>query len=161
MKEISLNDNNGLATWNQSQMFYLQELALAYAEWFIITSNHNRIKNFNFQNDKDTEKILTDLLRLFGLNALNKDLAIFREGDFISGDAVYFIRDEILSLTKQLKNEFIPITDVIAPPDHIMFAVFGKSTEQDIYKEYYEKVISFDKAVGRVEWWEALREINK
>jgi hypothetical protein len=55
-----------------------------------------------------------------------------------------------------MKDDFIGIIDVIAPPDEVLGSPFG-SYDGDIYNKYITRIMSAKDCFRRVDWW---KEIN-
>lgn len=110
--------------WNDTQVFYLQNMAKSWGELWVFNSFKNRV---DLLTDSPTRKVLVKLLCLFALVSLERDLVYLRENDFVSSEACDFIRNEILDLNDHLKDHIVTIIDAISPPDEIIGAPLGHS----------------------------------
>ena len=115
---------NNLDNFNNAQVFYFQKATLAYGELYIFNQFVLRIIDLE---DNETKGLLKNICILFSLNNLEKDLDILRDSDFIGSETCYLIKEEIMNLCELLKDQLIPIIDVIAPRDEILGAPLGYS----------------------------------
>ena len=93
----------------------------------------------------------------FSLTIFENDSGVLRNDDFMSSDSIYVIKEEVLDLCNELKEEMIGILDVIAPPDEVLQAPMGRS-DGKMYESYLNKVFAFNKAFERPDWWENLNQ---
>lgn len=78
-----------------------------------------------------SKNILTKLLSLYGLWSLENHISILYEGGFTTNSQIsFYIKEGILQLCDQLKNEAIALVDVIAPDDFLISSPLGKSDGQ-------------------------------
>ncbi len=138
--------------WNDSQIFYLQNLARCYGELYVFNCFKSKIEQLV---DSSTKNVLLNLLQLFGLTLIEKDLALLRENDYIQSNACDLIKNEVLNICKGMKNELITVLDVISPPDEVLGAAVGTSTGF-IFDNYLNGVYNFKGCFERADWWEIL-----
>jgi len=138
--------------WNDTQVFYLQSMSRSYGELYIFNCFRSTIEKIV---ESPTKKVLIDILVLFGLSSIEKDLALFRENDYVSSEACDLVRNEILNLCTGLKDELISILDVISPPDEVLGAPLG-SSNGFIFENYLNQVYNFKGCFERPNWWEIL-----
>jgi len=110
--------------WNDTQVFYLQNMARSWGELYSFNCSKNKIDTIT---DSPTKKVLVKLLCLYALVSIEKDLVYLRENDFIGSEACDMIRNEILDLNDHLKDHVVTIIDAISPPDEIIGAPLGNS----------------------------------
>ena len=111
--------------WNDSQVFFLQSLTRSFGELYVFNCYLAKIKQLV---DNPTRKVLFDMMILFALTAIEMDMALLRENDYVQSEFGDLVRNEILVLCGTLKDELITILDVIAPPDELLGAPLGAST---------------------------------
>jgi len=134
-----------------SQVYYCRSLSLAYIE-------HVALDRWNtFLQVENMEESLAIVLKrlgsLYGLWSLEKHLPTLYEGGYCSGPTpTRYIRESILKLCAQLKDEAVALVDVVAPPDFMLNSALGKSDGQ-IYKNIYESILAAPGATDRPEWW--------
>ncbi len=98
------------------------------------------------------------MLYLAGLHLLDKNLIFFYQGGFFTNDKpVVLIREAILQLCSEMKNEAVALIDAIAPPDYVLNSILGNSTG-DVYKTLYNSMGQSPGAFDRLTWYEDFME---
>ena len=138
--------------WNDTQVFYLQTLAKSYGELYVFNCFKSQVEQLK---DCATKTVLNDLLILFTLVSLERDLIILRENDYLTSEACDLLKNEILNICQTLKNELISIIDVISPPDEVIGAPMG-SSNGFIFDNYLNNVYNSKGCFERSDWWEIL-----
>jgi acyl-CoA oxidase len=138
--------------WNDSQVFYLQSLAKSYGELYLFDCFRTKIE---LLVESPTKNVLTELLELFSLVTIEKDLSLYRENDYLFSEDCDLIRNEILDCCNNLKDHFVTILDVISPPDEILGAPLGSSTGF-IFENYLNHVFNSKGCYERPEWWDII-----
>lgn len=157
-QRVEENKDQFLVAWNNSQVFYIQQLVRAYIENFIFDCFREKIDEIqkNLKNStSSTKNVFVDMLKLFSLTIFENDLSTLRHDDFMSSDSCYMIKDEILNLCEKLKEDFITIIDVISAPDEILNAPMGRSDGR-IWDSYISRVFGYNKAFEREDWWQSI-----
>jgi hypothetical protein len=72
-----------MEAWNNSQVFYLSDLSKAFGELFSAKSFKRQLEGIEHKGTKDP---LENLLRLYILTKINRDMALFRENDYFTGN---------------------------------------------------------------------------
>lgn len=75
-----------------------------------------------------------------------------RDNDYINSLQSKDLREQILILCKELKNELIGIVDAIAPPEDIIGAPIAVENG-DIYGKLLNTIISAPGCFEKVKWW--------
>lgn len=123
---------------NESQVFYSKTLSIIFIERQIIERFIHRIEE---NNDLSLKPALDRILYLSALHFLEKHLLIFYEGQFFSSNsAVTLIRETILELCGQIKNDAVSLVDALAPPDYVLNSALGDSSG-NAYKKLYNSMI--------------------
>ncbi|XP_071509287.1 peroxisomal acyl-coenzyme A oxidase 3-like [Diadema antillarum] len=147
-----LMDGNDMFTArNESQVFHCRTLAIAFIELTFLS----RFADFIRTNDLLPEQttVLTKLCSLYGLWRLEKHMATLYQGGYMSGpQPAQSIRDGILALCKDLKNEAVALVDVLAPPDFILNSPIG-CADGEIYKRLYNAILQTPECLQRPDWW--------
>jgi hypothetical protein len=126
-----------LQGWNESQVFYLQNLSISFAEYYTCCSFRDKVSSVN---DPTIKALLNDYLILYTLTVINSDIAILRDNDYIKSSTVYLVRDTILDLISRLKQTFLPVLDMIGPEDHILTSPLGVKDTDNMYIDYTNKL---------------------
>lgn len=74
----------------------------------------------------------------------------------MSGAQCKLVKETILSLCKELKNEAVSLVDAFAPPDQILFSPIGRS-DGDVYKHLYNTVTQAPNCFERAPWWNEMK----
>ncbi|KAG8199726.1 hypothetical protein JTE90_000822 [Oedothorax gibbosus] len=148
-KELS-RGNDQFTARCQTQVYFCRSLALAYIEHTFL----QRFSDFiSEQSDPGTVEVLSDLLYLYGLWSMEKHLSTFYEGGFCGTPlAGKLIKEGILKLCEDLKDQAVSLADAISPPDFILNSALGMSDGQ-IYKNLYECILNTPGALERPAWW--------
>ena len=135
-----------------SQVFFCRSLSMAYIEHTVL-DRWNSFLQVDI-SDQSLAIVLKRLGSLYGLWALEKHLSTLYEGGYCNGpNPTRFIRESILKLCAQLKDEAVALADAIAPTDFMLNSALGKSDGQ-IYKNIYESILAVPGATDRPEWWQ-------
>ncbi|XP_013777945.1 peroxisomal acyl-coenzyme A oxidase 3-like [Limulus polyphemus] len=141
---------------NDSQVYFCRSLALAYIEHTILERFYKFIKNASVENS--LLSALYKLCLLYGLWSLEKHLATLYEGGYAVGpNPAVFVREGVLKLCGQLKDDAVTLADVIALPDFILNSSLGKS-DGKIYENLYSSIVQTPGALHRVPWWREFTE---
>jgi acyl-CoA oxidase len=153
MAEASSKDP--FIAWNDTQVFYLQNAAKAFMEWLIVDRFLEKINSLpgEFQSLKS---ILLRACDLFALWSLERDMVTYLAGGYFTSEQSYTIKELVLRLTREFKNESVAIIDAIAPPDEIIWSPLGQSNGE-IYKNLFNTVRSAPGAFERPSYWALLR----
>ncbi|GFU09217.1 peroxisomal acyl-coenzyme A oxidase 3 [Nephila pilipes] len=145
-----LSNNNAFTSRSRSQVYYCRSLSLAYIEHDLL----QRFADFiNEQSDPGITEVLTQLFQLYGLWSMEKHLSTFYEGNYcMSPLASKLIKEGILKLCEDIKDQAVSLADAIAPPDFILNSALGKSDGQ-VYKNLYECILNTPGALERPAWW--------
>lgn len=77
-------------------------------------------------------------------------MVVFYQGNYFSSEkSATLIRETILDLCKEMKNDAIGLVDAIAAPDHVLNSVLGDSNG-DVYKNLYSSMIQSSGAFERI-----------
>jgi acyl-CoA oxidase len=128
-----------MTAWNKSQPFFLQNLARAYGENYTFNCFKEKLENMQSSSTKD---VLFKFLKLYSLVIFENDSGNLRYDNFIESETFDIIKDEILELCEQLKDEVIGILDIISFPDFVLDAPFGAS-DGKYMERYFNKILNF------------------
>lgn len=149
---------NQLEAWNNSQVFYLKELSIAFGELFIVQQFFNLINsldNGEARTNKDTKECLILLYQLHCATRIEVDLGTFREGDYLSSDHGDMIRSSIVRLCGELKRHIIPLVETFYPGDEMMDSFLAPGNG-DLYGSIINKVYSAPNAFGKIKNWQVI-----
>ncbi len=93
---------------------------------------------------------LDRILYLAALHFLDKHMVIFFQGGYFNSEkSATLIKETILALCKEMKNDAIALIDAIAPPDYVLNSILGDSTG-NVYKNLYNSMIQSSGAFERI-----------
>ncbi|KJE92816.1 peroxisomal acyl-coenzyme A oxidase 3 [Capsaspora owczarzaki ATCC 30864] len=142
-------DVDTFSAWNQTQVHYLHAAAKAYLEAVIVAQFDAAIQSCPTVSLRG---VLSKLLALFALWRLEGDIAVLREDDFITGQQAKLLKETVLALCLQVKDEAVSLVDAVAPPDQILFSPIGRS-DGEVYKNLYNTVTTTPGCFERAPWW--------
>lgn len=136
----------------QSQVYYCRTLSLAYIEHTVLDRWNTYLQIENMEDSLAI--VLKRLGSLYGLWSLEKHLSTLYQGGYCQGPGpAIFIRESILRLCDQLKDDAVALADVIAPTDFILNSALGKS-DGNIYKNIQESIAKVPGSTDRPDWWQ-------
>ncbi|XP_041350325.1 peroxisomal acyl-coenzyme A oxidase 3-like [Gigantopelta aegis] len=139
---------------NDSQAYYSRSLSLAYIEHIVLERYTALIEETNgVATPANLKPVLRRMCLLYGLWSMEKHLTTFYQGGYISGsNPPRMIREAILQLCRELKDDAVALVDVIAPPDWVLHSPIGTSDGQ-VYKHLYSAMIQGPDVFRRPTWW--------
>lgn len=139
---------------NDSQVFFARSLGIAFAQHLILEKMYKKIEE---AGDSDLKKVLTKLMALYGIWALEQEhLVTMYEGGFANGSKpAMLIRDAILMLSKDIKDDAVSLIDAVAPPDIAIDSVLGKSDGM-VYKHLQAAIFRNPMAMARPSWYDEI-----
>ncbi|XP_070572098.1 peroxisomal acyl-coenzyme A oxidase 3-like [Ptychodera flava] len=136
---------------NDSQVYYCRSLALSFIEHTVLQWFYDFVNSPSVPSE--LAPVLRKLCALYGLWSMEKHMATLYQGGFMSGSKPgQLVRDSILSLSRQLKDDAVALVDVYAPPDFILNSAIGQADGQ-IYKNLYSAIMRTPKVLERPSWW--------
>ena len=77
-------------------------------------------------------------------------MVLFYQGGYFSGEKpAVLIRETILDLCAQMKNDAIALIDAIAPPDYVLNSILGDSSG-NVYQNIYNAMLQSNGAFERI-----------
>ncbi|XP_055936532.1 peroxisomal acyl-coenzyme A oxidase 3-like [Argiope bruennichi] len=145
-----LHSRDPFTSRSRSQVYYCRSLALAYIEHELL----QRFADFvDEQSDPGIKEVLSQLLLLYGLWSMDKHLSSFYEGSYFTSPLTSkLIKEGILQLCEDIKDQAVSLADAISPPDFILNSALGHSDGQ-VYKNLYECILNTPAALDRPAWW--------
>jgi acyl-CoA oxidase len=159
MKLQEMSGSGGTMTeiWNNSQSFYLQELAKSYAELVLVKEFGKMVEKMT-ERDKVTGETIGKLRDLYALTVLERYLpALIEIGYNVSHRRDF--RDKIITLCEEIGEVSIGIIDSIAPPDRVLSSTLGSSDGQ-VYTRIIDSVEKWPDVYSPPYWLETLMNIR-
>jgi acyl-CoA oxidase len=108
----------------------------------------------SINNNENLQPVLNRILFLSALFILEKYAAYFYEGGFFSEKKqIRLIRDTIVDLTSEIKDDAVALVDAIAPPDYVLNSILGNS-DGNVYKNLYNSFTQSPGAFDRLDSYE-------
>nr|KAG5696860.1 hypothetical protein BaRGS_035270 [Batillaria attramentaria] len=154
VKSQLASGKDGFTARNDSQTYFCRSLALAYIEHEVLRRFIATLTEKNGEETPgDLQPVLRGMCALYGLWSLEKHLATLYQGGYISGsDPPRIIREAILRLCSELKDDAVALVDVLAPPDFILNSPIGASNGE-IYKNLYGAMLQGENVLERPSYW--------
>ncbi|XP_071110971.1 peroxisomal acyl-coenzyme A oxidase 3-like isoform X2 [Haliotis cracherodii] len=154
LKQQSAAGKDSFTARNDSQAYYCRSLALAYIELNVLDRFVKLLEENNGEpTPASLQPVLTRLCTLYGLWSIEKHLTTLYQGGYITGSSPpRVVREAILRLCQELKNDAVALVDVMAPTDFILNSPIGASDGQ-IYKNLYGAMMQGEDVLQRPDWW--------
>ena len=119
------------------------------------------IRRIEENTDSTLKPALDRILHLSALHFLDKHLLIFYQGGYFNSDKpVTLIRETILELCSQMKNDAIALVDALAPPDYVLNSSLGDSSG-NAYKKLYNSMIQSKESLEPIPFLNDFRNPSK
>lgn len=131
LTEISKTKKDEFFIKNDIQVYHARPLSLVYGEINILNEFFKFASN---KEDKSIRDVLLKLVSLYGAWSIEKHIGLLYEGGLFSSTVQSkHLRQGIIDLCADLKNEAVSLVDAIAPPDFILNSPLGYA-DGNIYK---------------------------
>ncbi|RWS24161.1 Peroxisomal acyl-coenzyme A oxidase 3-like protein [Leptotrombidium deliense] len=144
---------------NECQAYYLRSLAIAFFECNVIERFHTFCSEQSIPENMRT--VLNKMGLLFALWTIEKHLLILYESNYIavevSNNMTTSVRETILSLCSQLKDEAVALVDVLSPPDFILNSCIAHSDGR-IYEHIFDALSHNKGAFQQPDWFTEFTE---
>jgi len=149
-KQLEKHNRDLFVARSQSQVYYLRSLSIAFFECDATARFHRFIRT---EAPQDLQPVLDKLCLLFGLWSLEKHLATLFEAKYFhdSFPAATSVRELILDLCGQLKDDAVALVDVFAPPDFILNSCLGASDGR-VYEHIFDALTHNEGAFDKPAW---------
>jgi len=164
-KSVSKLQENGAKfgdsseTWNQTQVFYLHPLALAFGEK-VCLDELVKATEVTKARCPQTGELLSRICELYALSKVVNDLGTFRDHDFLTFAQAQTVKDYVLDLCNELGESSVRIIDSIAIPDQMHGSPFAVRNGQ-VYKAYTDLVEKAQNCYDPPTWVGLIKEVRK
>ncbi len=77
-------------------------------------------------------------------------MVLFYQGGYFSSDRpVVLIRDTVIELCNEMKDDSIALVDAMAPPDYVLNSILGDSSG-NAYKNLYNSMLQSNGSFSRI-----------
>ncbi|XP_055298156.1 peroxisomal acyl-coenzyme A oxidase 3 isoform X2 [Sitodiplosis mosellana] len=148
--ELQKSGKSAFNVRNNIQVFHAQTLSIVYGQRAIFSV----FSDFVSKLENTPERaVLERVTSMYGANLLLRHIGLFYEGGFISSARpVELLKTGIIELLPLLKDDAIPLVDVIAPSDFILNSPLGMSDGQ-VYKHLQSVLWQTPSTFERPKWW--------
>lgn len=157
LQEHALVAKDVFDAWNKTQVYYLQDVSIAYGELVLSELFFEKVEKTHAVCPK-TAEVMRLLQLLYVLTKLEKSVILLTEGHMTS-DQFYMIREKIIELCDELGEASIKIIDAIANPDFFLRSALGVENGQ-IYARYMDLVEKAQGVYAKPSWFSELQAIR-
>lgn len=153
-EQARMNQNSLFVAKTRSQVYYAKILSLVFYELTVL----ERLQK-SFPPEQQTNDVYVQLLRhlglLYGLWALEKWSSYLYEANVIKSGSQTLknIRERILDLCSQMKDNALTLAETNAPPDWVLRTSLGRSDGR-LYENLYEAITQSKGCFERPQWYE-------
>ncbi|XP_046389777.1 peroxisomal acyl-coenzyme A oxidase 3-like [Ischnura elegans] len=159
LKHFQSERKDPLEAKNDSQAYYARTLSIAYLELHVLQNFLNWMRDTNELEERE-RRVLRKVCSLYGAWSLEKHLSTLFIGGLIkSPEAGLKLRDGVLKLCSDLKDEAVSLADVLAPPDFVLNSALGHSNGK-VYENLQGAIFQAPKALERPAWWQDIKASN-
>lgn len=150
-EQMRLNNNSLFVARTRSQVYYAKILSLVFYELIVL---ERLMKNFP-KPTNELERLLHQMGLLYGLWSLEKWSSYLFEANIIKSGSPTLgkIREHILDLCKQTKDNSLTLAEVLAPPDWVLRSTLGQS-DGKLYDNLYQAIKQSKGCFDRPEWYQ-------
>jgi acyl-CoA oxidase len=95
---------------------------------------------------------------LYGLYQIEKDLATFYESGYFTPVQGKLVKNVLVQLCKEMKDEANGLIDVIAPPDEVLGSPIGAS-DGDIYNRFLGLLYTNPGTFEKPFYWQDIKDV--
>jgi acyl-CoA oxidase len=139
--------------WNGMQVYYMQNTAKAFTELYMLNEFKGRLTECGHEG---TRKVFEKLYELYGYNKIEKDATLLFEIGYINQKDLAIVRERVVTLCRELKDEAIGIIDALAMPDELLNSAIG-STNGDIYNNFISALWAAPQTFDKPAYWKEIR----
>lgn len=150
-EQMRLNNNSLFVAKTRSQVYYAKILSLIFYELVVL----EKLQKCFPKETNELERLLRQMGLLYGLWTLEKWSSFLFEANVIkSGSSTLKqIRERILDICGQMKDNALSLAEVFAPPDWVLRSSLGLS-DGKLYENLYHAITQSKGCFERPEWYE-------
>lgn len=150
-EQMRLFNNSLFMAKTRSQVYYAKILSLVFYEFVVL---ERLLKSFP-KPTNENERLLHQLGVLYGLWSLEKWSSFLYEANIIKSGSTTLksIREHILELCGQMKDNALTLAEVFAPPDWVLRSTLGQS-DGKLYDNLFHAITQSKGCFDRPSWHE-------
>ena len=150
-EQMRLNENSLFVAKTRSQVYYAKILSLVFYELVVLERLCKNVK----KESNEYERLFRQMGLLYGLWSLEKWSSFLFEANVMrSGSSTLKqIREHILALCGQLKDNSLSLVEVFAPPDWVLRSTLGRS-DGNLYENLFHAIQQSKGCFERPEWYQ-------
>ena len=157
LQENSLKAKDMSEAWNNTQVFYVQELSKAYGE-LTMTKSFKRFYQEVYSDCKETGNVVKKFFYLFVFDRILNCASFYLESA-ISKTQEKIVKDSILQLCDELAPFSVCVVDALAPSDKILGSAIGAADGQ-AYTNMINVVEADPHVYSKPKWLHLINEIR-
>ncbi|OMJ88879.1 hypothetical protein SteCoe_2542 [Stentor coeruleus] len=157
LQESSMAYSDMTTAWNNSQVFYIQDLSKSFAE-LIMAREFIKLSDNIYKDCKETGMIIKKLFYLYSADRILNSISLYLESA-ITHVQEKIIRDTFIKLASELAPASLQIVDALAASDKILGSVIGSSDGQ-AYSRMINAVESEPKCYYKPKWLHLIKDIR-
>lgn len=150
LQENVTKSSDVMQAWNQTQVHHLYDAAVAYGELYytkLMLTKYAELRTVC----ADTATLFLRIIELFVYTKVEKDLAVFREYDYMTTAQGQAVKSYVIALCEELAESSVRIIDAIAVPDRVMGSPLGMKDGQ-VYRHFMEAVEEAKECYSKAPW---------
>ena len=159
MQENISKYSSALETWNNTQIYYLQPLAVAFGE-LVFTNELLKIAEIAKVQHASIGELYSRISELYVFTTVAKDLGTFRELDYLSSAQGMIVRDYEVDLCNELAESSVRVMDAVTLPEQLVDSPFA-TRNGNMYQEYIDLVEKSEGCYDPPTWVPLLKEVRK
>lgn len=138
--------------WKALQIYHCRDAAKAYYDLYLMNEFEKGIEKCH---DSSSKQVLFKLYDLCGFHKIERDPAILMESGYLNRQDLITVRENIINLCADLKNEALGIVDALATPDGLLNSPIG-SSDGDIYNRFIGAVWTAPGTFEKADYWKEI-----
>lgn len=151
------NKKHPMDAWNDVQNFYVQDVAKAYGQLFIMTEGLNQVQAIlnNKDANADTKEAMLLMVQLHALNNIYTDIGTWLEVEYFDTFQVQMIRDAISATLTAFKRHAVAYTYAFSQSEDLVDSMLAPKDGM-LYKSISQRIYAGPGAFERIGNWREL-----
>ena len=157
LQENSMAAADMTEAWNNSQVFFIQDLARSFGELVIAREFVNFYKTL-LEECKETGGVMEKFFHLYAIDRIANSISCYLEGP-LNSTQEKIVKESILKLSDELALVSLKVVDALAAPDKLLGSVIGASDGQ-AYTRMIQQVEAYPKVYSQPSWLHLIKDIR-